>query len=68
MGSSSFNLPSVKKAMIELDGEDLGTRLRAAAGGLQRVRVSLILSIHPGTHYNERKNLGCATLNSQSPP
>lgn len=33
MGSSSLSLPSVERAMMELEGEDVGARLLRATGG-----------------------------------
>ncbi|KAG8697032.1 hypothetical protein FRC08_006777 [Ceratobasidium sp. 394] len=40
MGSSSFSLPSVEKAMMDMDGDDVGARLARMAGGNTR-RIQL---------------------------
>ncbi|KAG9103879.1 hypothetical protein FRC06_007276 [Ceratobasidium sp. 370] len=40
MGSSSFSLPSVEKAMMDMDGDDVGARLARMAGGNSR-RIQL---------------------------
>lgn len=39
MGSSSFSLPSVEKAMMDMDGDDVGARLaRMTGANARRVR------------------------------
>lgn len=41
MGSSSFSLPSVEKAMMDMDGDDVSARLaRMAGASSRRVRTN----------------------------
>ncbi|KAG8693685.1 hypothetical protein FRC09_010357 [Ceratobasidium sp. 395] len=48
MGSSSFSLPSVEKAMMDMDGDDVGARLARMAGG-NRARIQLPPALTGGT-------------------